>query len=80
MNQQQIEEMLEWFYENYEDPAEAVPYDTGEGGYQYYNGAPYDPMEVLMENFPDVPSDEIEFVAHQIYGERGSEFVKVGEY
>lgn len=74
-----VEEMVEWFYENYEDPANAVPYVSAEGGYQYYAGGPYDPMEELQEQFPDVPFERIELATEQIYGD-GSDWVKIGQY
>jgi hypothetical protein len=74
-----VEEMLEWFYENYEDPANGVPYESAEGGYQYYAGGPYDPTEELQEQFPDVPFERIELAAEQIFPD-GSDWVKIGQY
>lgn len=47
------EEMIEWFHQNYEDPANSLPYITREGGYQWVNGGPYSALECLEENFGD---------------------------
>ncbi len=47
----QIEAMREWFYQNYEDPANACPYESREGGYQYIYGGPYDAAEELQHKF-----------------------------
>lgn len=74
-----VEEMLEWFYENYEDPANGVPYESAEGGYQYYAGGPYDPVEELQEQFPDVVLERIKLAAKQIYSD-GSDWIKIGQY
>lgn len=74
-----VEEMVEWFYENYEDPANGVPYESAEGGYQYYAGGPYDPMDELQENFPDTPLERIELAADQISA-NGFEWIKIGQY
>ncbi len=46
--EEQIEKMREWFYENYEDPAERTPY---EGEYIWIYGGPYDAYEELLDKF-----------------------------
>lgn len=74
-----IEKMIEWFGENYEDPANDVPHDSREGGYQYGPGEPYDPIEVLQEEFDTVSEEDIEIAASKIY-EEGSEWVKKDRY
>jgi hypothetical protein len=74
-----IDEMLEWFYENYEDPANGVPYDGREGGYIYTSGGPYDPEEELEKQFPNVSSDYIKEACDRIYPE-GFEWIKIGQY
>lgn len=71
--------MIAWFHENYEDPANGVPYDGREGGYQYVFGGPYDPNEVLQGEFPDVPYETAER-AVQIICDYGGEWVKKGDY
>jgi len=47
----QLEIMRNWFYENYEDPVNACPYDGREGGYAYIYGGPYDAGEELQFQF-----------------------------
>ncbi|MHA1038374.1 hypothetical protein [Enterobacter ludwigii] len=47
----QIQVMREWFYDNYEDPAESCPYESREGGYAYIYGGPYDAHEELQSMF-----------------------------
>ena len=37
--------MIEWFNQNFEDPAERTPYESAEGGYQWIWGGPYDARE-----------------------------------
>lgn len=46
-----IEEMIHWFRERYEDPAERTPYETAEGGYIWIWGGPYDAADVLESEF-----------------------------
>jgi hypothetical protein len=74
-----IQQMVDWFFENYKDPADGVPYDGGEGGYQYINGGPYKAGEELRENFENVPEYLIEHAAKQINAS-GWEWVKKDEY
>lgn len=57
-----VEVMVEWFRENYEDPAQETPYDSGEGGYQYIWGGPYEAGEELYEYF-DATDDEVNAAA-----------------
>lgn len=52
-----VEAMVQWFYENYEDPAVRMPYESAEGGYQWIWGGPYDALEQIGDQFSDV-SDE----------------------
>jgi hypothetical protein len=67
-----IEEMIEWFYQNYEDPANRVPYESAEGGYQWIYGGPETPEEALGDNFGSVyRSDLIEQAATKITDESG---------
>lgn len=51
--------MVEWFYQNYEDPAERLPYETRAGGYQYIHGEPMFPEEALLEKFEGKYSDRV---------------------
>lgn len=67
------EEMRAWFLENYEDPANSLPYSSGDGGYQWVNGGPYTPLEALQEEFDRTYSFEaIEVVAKSIEDEDGT--------
>lgn len=49
--QNQLEVMRDWFFANFEDPANSCPYDGREGGYAYIYGGPYDASEELQEMF-----------------------------
>src|SRR6516164_4356205 len=46
--------MVDWFFANFEDPAESTPYD---GGYVYIWGGPYDAREELNEAFGVVATE-----------------------
>lgn len=74
------EEMAEWFLENYEDPANGVPYDGREGGYQYVNGGPYWGSDVLYESFPDASEEDVKKAVDIIECNGGPEWVRVGQY
>ncbi|MBX9804544.1 MAG: hypothetical protein K2Y18_02180 [Alphaproteobacteria bacterium] len=54
----QNEIMKQWFLKRYCDPVENTPYDSGEGGYQYISGGPFDALETLSDQFSDVATDE----------------------
>ncbi|MEU3446480.1 hypothetical protein AB0H29_04500 [Streptomyces thermolilacinus] len=74
-----IDQMVDWFFEHYEDPANGVPYVSSEGGYQYVLGGPYDAHEVLAEKFPDASPDDIE-EAVKIVQSEAYEWVEKGVY
>lgn len=66
----QIAVMRDWFYENYEDPANACPYEGREGGYFYIYGGPYEASEVLQEMFePYVNPKCIDELVGELNGE-----------
>lgn len=66
------EEMKEWFYANYEDPANSLPHISAEGGYQWIYGGPETPQEALGDNFSgEYPEEFIEKVAQDITDESG---------
>ena len=52
----QREVMSDWFHEHFQDPVECCPHDSGEGGYQYIYGGPYEPHEVLVQEFDGIVS------------------------
>jgi len=63
----QLEVMREWFYENYEDPANSCPYESREGGYAYIYGGPYDANQELQDMFdPYVKFDYIEELVSEL--------------
>ena len=75
-----VAEVVEWFFDHYKDPADGVPHDSGEGGYQYVNGGPYDPYEVIDENFEDESQEVRETASQRVSWEVGHECVGVDEY
>jgi hypothetical protein len=74
-----IEEMVEWFFDNYEDPAQHVPHDSGEGGYQYFAGGPYDAEQELQKQFPKVEPEDLRAAAEQVEAD-GYAWVRKGQY
>lgn len=54
-----VEAIEEWFFENFENPANSTPHDSGEGGYQYIWGGPYDTRDIVENVFADSASDEL---------------------
>jgi hypothetical protein len=66
------EELKEWFYANYEDPANSLPHISAEGGYQWIYGGPETPQDALGDNFSgEYPEEFIEKVAQDIMNEGG---------
>lgn len=61
-----IEALVEWFHSNYEDPANRLPYETREGGYQWIYGGPYDAREELQGQFPGEDDDIINAAVEEI--------------
>lgn len=62
-----IEVMLQWFHDNYEDPAVRTPYESAEGGYQWIWGGPYDAREQIGDEFSDIADeDEIEAAVDEV--------------
>lgn len=60
-----IEEMLDWFHNNFEDPNEATPFESGE--YLFIAGGPFEAEEVIREEFDHVfPEPWIEEVIDEI--------------
>ncbi len=74
-------ELVEWFNENYKDPADGVPFESAEGGYQFVNGGPYDAEDEIRgwwANTPGISEDVIEESIDQI--DVNTEWVKTDEY
>ena len=57
--EEQIAYMVRWFRRMYEDPANETPYDSGEGGYIYIWGGPYEARDEFGDEFGDLVSDEV---------------------
>lgn len=73
--------MRAWILANYKDPANGVPHDSGEGGYQYTNGGPYHPLDLLSEEFGGRYDEEvIEELAGDLVGEFGPDWVGMRQY
>lgn len=53
------EQMADWFFSNYADPAHFLPYETKEGGYQYIWGEPKNAEEALYDQFIGQADDEL---------------------
>jgi hypothetical protein len=58
--------LVEWFYKNYEDPAESLPYISQEGGYQWIWGGPWGAEDELRESFPHHSDRVIELAVTDI--------------
>ncbi|MBP2538520.1 hypothetical protein J2768_000918 [Agrobacterium tumefaciens] len=64
--------LKEWFYNNYEDPAQSLPYNSREGGYQWIRGGPYTALEALEDVYAqEYPFRVLEKVASEIEDESG---------
>ena len=55
----QREVMKVWFYSHFEDPVHSCPYNSGEGGYQFIYGGPYEAGEELQQEFSGILSDDV---------------------
>jgi PIN like domain len=75
-----VSEMVGWFEQHYEDPANGVPHESAEGGYQYTNGGPFDALDVLGDQFMgQYPDSWIQEASSRIE-EDGSAWVRRGDY
>ncbi|MBR7830463.1 hypothetical protein KDK95_29450 [Actinospica sp. MGRD01-02] len=73
-----LDAMIDWFRGEFENPAEHVPYDSRDGGYQYINGS-YEPEDVLTDQFPGAdPLDRAEAAAS--LAAEAFEWVRKGDY
>ncbi len=62
--------MRNWFYSNYENPAEHTPFESKEGGYLYIWGGPFDAREELEVIFLDyVPKNELDDLVSELESE-----------
>jgi len=74
-----VDEITNWFFSNYKDPAEGVPYESREGGYQYFLGGPYEAEEEIYGEFPDIDEETLREAVDIIEAD-GYEWVKIDEY
>lgn len=64
---EKLELMIQWFRQNFEDPAENTSYVSAEGGYLWNHGGPHDATEQLYDMFDDiVPEKLIEEVVAKV--------------
>jgi len=61
-----INEMVEWFFERYENPAYSLPYNSSEGGYLWVDGGPYDAAEEIGGNFSAYPDELIDEAVERV--------------
>jgi hypothetical protein len=61
-----IQEMVDWFFENYEDPAVRTPYESAEGGYIWIWGGPYSAADEIGSNFSDEEQDLIDAAVKRV--------------
>ncbi|WP_339746370.1 hypothetical protein [uncultured Maricaulis sp.] len=64
--QDRVDEMVQWFGEHFEDPAEHTSYISREGGYQWVLGGPYDARSELADNFPDEDEEVINLATAEL--------------
>jgi len=69
-----VEAITNWFFENFEDPAHRTPYESAEGGYQYIWGGPYDARDVIENVFADTASEDLINAAVQEIEKEGLEW------
>jgi hypothetical protein len=74
----QIIAMREWFLARYCDPVHNMPYNGREGGYQFINGRPFDPAEVLPDRFGRmVEEDVLQEVIDDLHLQVGDEWAPI---
>lgn len=73
-----VDDLVEWFLENYKDPVHGVPVDSGE--YIYVLGGPYHADEELFEQFRDVDEKDITAAVEKIESDGTINWVKQWQY
>lgn len=58
--------MVNWFFENFEDPAYRTPYESAEGGYIWIWGGPYNAADQIGSNFPDEGQELIDAAVERV--------------
>lgn len=75
-----IENLVKWFFENYKDPADGVPWDGEDKEYVYMHGGPYGATEELWTHFPDADDEVIEAAVAEIENDGTIDWVKQWQY
>ena len=65
LNEETVEQIVTWFFANYEDPANSVSYNGEEGGYLFEEG-PYEAIEILSEEYEDLSHRTIDAAVQRI--------------
>lgn len=74
----QIIAVREWFLARYCDPVHDTPYNGQEGGFQFIDGGPYDPADLLPNRFASVVEDDvIQEVVAELHRRVGDEWAPV---
>ena len=76
MRRRVIDNMVEWFNQNYENPANILNFDSKEGGYQWMGNGPYHAKNELILNFSDDHGDIIEEAVKKLESEGITEWAK----
>jgi hypothetical protein len=61
-----IQAMVDWFFENFEDPAHRTPYESAEGGYIWIWGGPYDAADEIGSNFSEEDQELIDEAVQRV--------------
>jgi hypothetical protein len=56
---EKLELMIQWFRQNFEDPAENTSYVSAEGGYLWNHGGPHDAAEQFHDMFGSTVSEQL---------------------
>lgn len=64
--QARVDALVQWFFDRFEDPANALPYETAKGGYQWIFGGPCNAREELEDSFPEEVEDIIRAAVDEI--------------
>lgn len=63
--QAMVDEAVTWFRARYEDPAMRTGYDSGEGGYLWDHGGPYDARDEIADAF-DLPEELLDAAVREV--------------
>lgn len=63
-----VDEMVDWFHTNFEDPQVETPYDSEEGRFVYPWGGPFDAAEMLHNTFDEYPEEWVNEAVENVQG------------